>query len=82
MAEMVKIIASEMSLSTANTVGGAAVVRIFNNTGGSVVVTRANTGGTVGTVTVATNEVIYLQKQPADTLAAASAVRAVAVAFN
>lgn len=82
MAELVKLLGSEVALSTASTVGSASVVRLFNNTAGAVVVTRANGGGTIGTVTLGINEIIYLQKLPTETLAAASAIRAVAVAFN
>lgn len=82
MAELVKLVGSEIALTTANTVGSASAVRILNNSGGAVLVTRANTGGTIGTVTLASNEVVYLHKVPADTLASNVAVRAVAVAFN
>lgn len=81
MAEMVKIIASEIALTTANTVSNASVVRINNNSGSAVLITRAN-GGTLGTVTLASGEVIYLQKAPSDTLASNAAVRAVSVSFN
>jgi hypothetical protein len=81
MAEMVKIIGTEIALSTANTVGGASVVRVYNNTAGAVLVTRANSG-TLGTVTLAAGEIIYLQKASAETLASNAAVRAVSVAFN
>lgn len=82
MAELVKIIGSEVALTTASAVGSATAVRIYNNSGGAVLVTRANTGGTIGTVTLASGEVIYVQKQSADTLASNVAVRAVAIAFN
>ena len=79
---MVKLMGSEIALSTANTVGTAAVVRLFNNTAGAVLVTLANTGGTIGTVTLASGAVEYHQKAPADTLASNAAIRAVKVAFN
>ena len=82
MAELLKIVGSEIALSTANTVGLASAVRILNNSAGAVLVTRANTGGTIGTVTLATNEVVYMQKATTDTLASNTAVRAVAIAFN
>lgn len=81
MAELVKIVGSEIALTTANTVGSAVAVRILNNSGGAALITRANSG-TIGTVTLASNEVIYLQKASADTLASNVAVRAVAIAFN
>lgn len=82
MAELIKVVGSEVALTTASSIGSAAAVRVFNNSGGAALVTRANTGGTIGTVTLASNEVIYLQKVPADTLASNVAVRAAAVAFN
>jgi hypothetical protein len=81
MAEMVKIIASEIALTTANTVSNASVVRINNNSGAAVLITRAN-AGTLGTITLATGEIIYLQKAPSETLASNVAVRAVSVSFN
>lgn len=82
MAEIVKVLGSEIALSTANTVGTASVVRVYNNTAGAVLVTRANTGGTVGTLTMGAGEIVYLQKVSSDTLAANIAVRAVSVSFN
>lgn len=82
MAEMVKLIASEIALSTANTVSNGAVVRVYNNTAGAVLVTRANGGTTIGTITIGAGEIIYFQKNSTDTLAANAAVRAVSVAFN
>lgn len=83
MAELIKIIGSEVSLSTASNVGLAVAVRLYNNTAGAVLVTRATSGAvTIGTVTLAVGEIMYVQKQPTDTLAAASAIRAAAVAIN
>lgn len=82
MAEMVKLMGQEIALSTANTVGSASVVRLFNNSGGAVLITRANGGGTIGTATIASGEVIYLQKVASDTIASNVAVRAASVAFN
>lgn len=82
MAEIVKPVSSEIALSTANTVSNAAVVRVFNNTGGPALITRASEGTTVGTITIASGEVIYLQKASTETLASNVTVRAVSVAFN
>ena len=82
MAEIVKLLGSEIALSTANTVGTASVVRIYNNTAGAVLITRAASGSTVGTLTMGAGEIIYLQKASSDTLASNAAVRAVSVAFN
>lgn len=82
MAETIKVIGSEIALSTANTVGLASVVRVYNNTAGAVLITRANTGGTLGTLTLGAGAVEYLTKVSDDTLASNAAVRAVAIAFT
>ena len=82
MAEIVKILSSEIALSTANTVSSASVVRVYNNTAGAALITRANGGTTVGTITVGAGEVVYLQKTSSDTFASNAAVRAVSVSFN
>lgn len=81
MAEPVKLIGSEIALSTANTVGSASLVRLYNNTAAAVLITRANTGGTIGTVTLASGAVEYYSKVPTDTFASNVAIRAVSVAF-
>jgi hypothetical protein len=83
MADLVKIIGNEIALSTANTIGNASVVRILNNSAGPVLITRKNSATTtLGTVTLASNELIYLQKTSDDTLTSNTAVRAVSVAYN
>jgi len=81
MAEPIKIIGSEIALSTANTVGSASLVRVFNNTAGAVLITRANTTGTIGTCTLGAGSVEYYAKISSDTLASNVAVRATSVAF-
>lgn len=81
MPEIVKVIGTEIALSTANTISNASLVRIFNNTAGAALITRAN-GGTIGTVTLAAGEVIYFQKNFSDTIASNTAVRAVSVSYN
>ena len=82
MADTVKIIASEIGLSTANTVSLGSAVRCYNNTAAQVTLTRANTGGTIGTVTMAVGEILYINKAPNDTLACSGTIRAVSVAFS
>lgn len=82
MAELVKIVTSEIALTTANTVSSASAVRILNNSGGLALITRTQNGNVVGTITLASGEVIYLHKTTTDTLTSNVAVRAVAVAFN
>lgn len=82
MTDTLKIIDQEIALSTANTVGSASLVRVYNNTAGAVLITRADGGTTLGTVTMGAGHIEYFVKQPAETLASNAAVRAVAVAFT
>ncbi len=82
MAETIKLIGTEIALSTANTVSLAGVVRVYNNTAGAVLISRANTGGTLGTMTLGAGQVEYLTKLPADTLESNVAIRAVSIAFT
>jgi len=80
MAETVKLISSEISLTTANTLGGASLVRVYATA--NAVITLANTGGTIGTCTLPAGTIEYFVKQPTDTLAANVAVLATSVAFT
>jgi hypothetical protein len=78
-----KILNTEMSLSTANTVYDANVVRVFNNTAGNVLITRTNSDDVViGTCTLQANTVSLVEKNPTDTLTAASAVLATSIAYT
>lgn len=82
MAETVKLLSSEIALSTANTVSLGSIVRCYNNTAAQVTMTRANTGGTIGTLTLAAGATEFLYKAPLDTLACSGTIRAVSVAFT
>ena len=79
---MIKVIGAEIALSTANTVARASAVRVVNDTAGSVLITRANTGGTIGSCTLHTLSAEVFEKDPDDTLAASAAVKAAPVAYN
>ena len=81
MTDATKVIGQEIALSTANTVGTASIVRCYNNTAGQVLITIANSGSTVATLTLGAGVTEYLQKQPAWTIASNAAIRAVSVAF-
>lgn len=78
----VKLLSSEIALTTANTVSLAGVVRCFNNTASQVTITRANADGTIGTMALAAGGVEYVYKVPSDTLASNTVIRAVSVAFS
>lgn len=81
MTTAVKLLNSEIALSTANTVGLASVVRCYNNTAAQVTITRAfaNTT-TIGTCTLANGATEFYIKSPTDTLASSGTIRAVSVA--
>lgn len=77
----VKLNGSEIALSSANTLASATLVRVYNNAGQEVLLTRKDSGGTtLGTCTLANNFVEYFIKSPTDTLEANAAVRACSVA--
>lgn len=83
MAEIVKVLSTEIALTTANTVSAASVVRVLNNNGGAALITRTDSNATViGTLTVNANEVIYLQKSPSDTFTSNVSVRATSISFS
>lgn len=78
----VKLLGTEISLTTANNVNNATLVRLVNTNASAVLVTLQDGGTTMGTVTLAPNQAIFLIKQPAWTLSAPTALRAVSVAYN
>jgi hypothetical protein len=80
MAETVKLIASEISVTSANTISGASLVRVYASA--NALITLANTGGTIGTCTMPGGTIEYFVKQPADTIASNVAVLATSVAFT
>jgi hypothetical protein len=80
---LIKPISTEISLSTANTVSDARVVRVFNNTGGTVLITRTSAAAIViGTCSLQANSVHFIEKNPSDTLTAAAAVLATSIAYT
>ena len=80
MAETVKILSSEISVTTANAVGGASLVRVYATA--NSLITLANADGTIGTCTMPGGVIEYFVKQPSDTIASNVAVRATSVAFT
>jgi len=84
---MLKLKGAEIALSSANNVGSANAVRVYNNTGADSLLTVAATGGGTseyaGTVTLRTGQTITITKQPTDTIASGTGtMRAVAIAFH
>jgi len=80
MAEKIKLKSTEIALTTANTISGASIVRIYASA--NALITLANTGGTIGTCTVAGGTVEYFIKQVSDTLASNVSVLATKVAYT
>ncbi len=75
-----RILGTEAAVSTANAFDGASTVRVYNNNGADVLLTITRADASTQTVTIRTGETIYIQKSPADTIAAATSCRMVAVA--
>ena len=87
MASTLKILASEVTLSTtANNVGRAKLVRVLNTDTTARLVTVKSGGTTLGTITLAPSEVQNIMKLPAETLqvagAAGTKVKAVSIAYT
>lgn len=77
---IIKGLAAQVSLTTANTISNAACVYVAATS--AAVITVANTGGTISTFTIPANQYIFIQKNPTDTIAANLTVFATAAAFR
>lgn len=78
----IKLMGSEGNLASDSNVGLARLVRVLNNKASIQVITQKTAGGaTLGTVTLAANEVAYISKSKDDTLIGVATSLAVAVAF-
>ena len=87
MASTLKLLGSEVTLSTtANNVGRAKLVRVLNTDTTARLVTVKSGGTTLGTITLAPSEVQNIMKLAAETLEVASAastkVKAVSIAYT
>lgn len=79
---LIKVLGSQIDLTSATNVDTATVVRVLN-TGSAALVTRKDSGGTtIGTVTLAANEIAYLEKEPTDTLEGGVAFKVVKIAYS
>ena len=65
---LVKVLAQEGHLSSGSNVDNATVVRLYNSHGSAAVITRKLGDSIKGSLTVAAGEVIYLEKEPTETL--------------
>lgn len=82
MAEPIKIIGTEFSLTTANTVDSATLVRVHNNSGGVVLITRKSGATTLGTASMPNGSVEHFAKASDETLTANAAVLATSIAYT
>jgi hypothetical protein len=76
-----KLLGAEVNLTTAVTLGGAQLVRILGGAS-DIVVTVKEGATTTGSITVKAGTTEYIRKKAAETIEAASAVKAVSVAFG
>jgi len=78
---IVKLLASETTLTSATNVGLATVVRVYNSGSAATVTRKDSDGNTIGTVTLAAGEVVYLDKDSSDTLEGGASFKAVKIAY-
>jgi hypothetical protein len=89
MADPTKVLGTEITLTTANNIGLASLVRVVNlDASNTVLITqKANTGSTIGTITLGIASSNYcnefIAKEPTDTLevTGTAVVKAVSVAY-
>lgn len=82
---VIKLLGSEFTLTTANSVGGNKLVRLVNTLGtnSSLVTHKANSTVTVGTMTIPPWTEVIIEKAGTDTLeTAAAGMLAVPVAYK
>jgi hypothetical protein len=90
MAEPLKVIGTEITLTTANTVGLASLVRLVNvdPTNAATVTIKTGAGGTLGTFTLGSSGTDFsnecIVKSPTDTLEStgATSVKATSIAYR
>ena len=79
---LIKVLAAETTLTSATNVSTATVVRVINTSTAAVVTRKDSDGATIGSFTMAANEVAYVEKEPTDTLEGGAAFKAVKVAYS
>jgi len=80
--QVLRLQAPEINLSSASNVSFAKLVRVHNNKTSVQIITHTDKDGQVlGTVTLAGNEIAYIQKAPEDKLLGVATSLAVSIAF-
>jgi hypothetical protein len=77
-----KVLAAETTLTSATNVGSATVVRVINTSTAALVTRKDVDGNTIGSFTMAANEVAFVEKDPTDTLEGGAAFKACKVAYS
>lgn len=77
---ILRVLGSAVSVTTANTVTDANLVRVHATNAATITV--ANTSGAIGTFDITANAVEILEKEHTDTIAATAAVSCTPVAFR
>ena len=80
---LVKILSTEASLTTADNISSAVVVRILNDSGNPALITRADDeANTIGTITCPNGAIMFIEKASTDTLASDQSVKATSIAYT
>jgi len=77
-----KVLATETTLTSATNVSLATVVRVINTSTAALVTRKDIDGVTVGSFTMAANEIAFVEKDPTDTLEGGAGFKAVKVAYS
>jgi len=73
---VLKLVGPEVSVTTANTVNGAILFRVYTPTGGDSLITIKDSGGTtIGSMTQPAGFVEIMEKRATDTVSANTAIK-------
>jgi|TARA_R110000764_G_scaffold185647_3_gene271036 hypothetical protein len=70
------------SLATASNVGFATLVRVYNSTAADIGLTQKEGATVIGTITIPSKGIEYIQKMPSQTLQGGAGLLAVSIAFT
>jgi len=79
---LIQVLGTEISLTTANTVDGAHVVRLHTGGSDTLATIKDSNAVTIGTITLKAGDITFIKKRATDTIATAAATKAVSVGFG
>jgi hypothetical protein len=80
---VLKLVGPEVSVTTANTVNGAILFRVYTPTGGdSLITVKDSSGATIGSMTQPGGFVEIMEKRATDTVTANTAIKCTPVAYK